>query len=94
MSIKRVYVAGPLRPKGYESKSLWIDYLLQVRKNIRYAVEVTELGFTPFCPALDLLFVLMDTTFSSMLPLYQYVVLLQILGIQHYTYWRVLNIKK
>jgi hypothetical protein len=56
--IKYVYVAGPLRPKGYRSQCMWIDYLLNVRENIRYAVAVAKLGYVPFCPCLDFLYLL------------------------------------
>lgn len=56
--IKYVYIAGPLRPKCYHSNSLWIDYLLNVNQMTKYARKVIKLGFTPFCPCLDFLYVL------------------------------------
>jgi len=58
MSFKYIYVAGPLRPKGHRSQSDWIDYLLNVRENIRNAVAVAQAGFTPYCPCLDFLYLL------------------------------------
>jgi len=57
--IKRVYVAGPLSPKGYNSVHPAIDYLLNIRNLTRAALEVFQAGFDPFCPALDFLFFLM-----------------------------------
>jgi hypothetical protein len=53
MSIKRVYVAGPLKPTGLWSKTPNIDYLANVRHMIRLGVDVILAGFVPFIPALD-----------------------------------------
>lgn len=56
--IKRIYVAGPLRPKGYNSQSLWIDYLLNVRNMVRNTNAIIKAGFIPFCPGIDLMYIL------------------------------------
>ena len=59
MSIKRVYVAGLLSPKGTNSVHPAIDYLLNLRNLTRESLKVFFAGFTPFCPALDFLFFLL-----------------------------------
>jgi hypothetical protein len=55
MMIKRIYIAGPITPRGMKSDNLAIDYLLNVRDMIRVGVEAMLAGFTPFIPAMDLL---------------------------------------
>lgn len=59
MSIKRVYVAGMLSPKGMNSVYPAIDYLLNLRNLVRWSLRVFFAGFTPFCPALDFIFFLL-----------------------------------
>lgn len=53
MSIKRIYVAGLLTPRGVWSKNLAIDHLINQRKMVRAALEVLLAGFDPFVPAFD-----------------------------------------
>ena len=53
MSIKRVYVAGLLTPRGHWSVNPAIDYLANIRNMIRVGKEVFFAGFVPFIPALD-----------------------------------------
>jgi len=52
-SIKRVYVAGLLTPRGVWSSNLAIDHLINQRKMIRSALDVYLAGFDPFVPAFD-----------------------------------------
>jgi len=56
MSIKRVYVAGLLTPRGYWSTHLAIDYIINRREMIRWALKTFLAGFDPFCPAFDMEF--------------------------------------
>jgi len=53
MSIKRVYVAGLLTPRGVWSKNLAIDSLINQRKMIRHSLDAFFAGFDPFVPAFD-----------------------------------------
>ena len=50
--IKRVYVAGRIGAVGERAAPL-LESLDNIRKMIRYSVDVFFAGFTPFCPALD-----------------------------------------
>jgi len=59
----KIYVAGPLGPKGLRVAgvgvaSLAIEYLLNARDLIRTAAELVMRGHYPFCPALDMLYFL------------------------------------
>lgn len=51
--IKRVYIAGPLTPRGIKSANPAVEYLLNIRDMARVAVELILKGYAPFCPALD-----------------------------------------
>jgi len=51
--IIRVYVAGPLSPKGLNTKHLAIDYLLNVRNMIEAGKELLLMGLSPFVPGID-----------------------------------------
>ena len=53
MSIKRIYVAGLLTPRGVWSKNLAIDHMINQRKMIRASLEVLYAGFDPYVPAFD-----------------------------------------
>jgi len=52
---KRIYVAGPLAPKGVHpaTKHPTIEYLYNVRAMIAGAVELINRGYSPFCPGID-----------------------------------------
>lgn len=52
-SVRRVYIAGLLTPRGRWSKNLAIDHLINQRKMIRQALEALFAGFDPFVPAFD-----------------------------------------
>lgn len=52
MKIKRVYVAGRLGAVGDRTAPL-LESLDNMRKMIRFSLDVFFAGFTPFCPALD-----------------------------------------
>ena len=54
--IQRIYVAGPITPKGYHSVHPVIDYLHNMKELIRWSLEVLKLGYDPFCPALDFMY--------------------------------------
>ena len=56
MSIRYVYCAGPLTPKGTHSTNQAIDYLYSVREMVTVAVKLLRAGYTPFCPAVDFLY--------------------------------------
>lgn len=56
MSIRRVYVAGLLTPRGYWSAHPAIDYTCNRREMIRWALKTYLAGFDPFCPAFDMEF--------------------------------------
>lgn len=49
----RVYIAGPLTPKGLWNKNLAVDYLLNVRNMIEAGKSCLLNGLTPFVPAFD-----------------------------------------
>jgi len=51
--ICRVYVAGPITPRGIKSTNPAIEYLLNLRDMAKVAVELILKGYAPFCPALD-----------------------------------------
>ncbi len=51
-SIRRVYVAGRLGAVG-DRTAPFLESLDNMRKMIRYSLDVFFAGFTPFCPALD-----------------------------------------
>ena len=53
--IKRVYIAGPLTPKGVKDSNPAIEYIYNVRDMVRVGIEVMHAGFSPFIPALDFL---------------------------------------
>ena len=49
----RVYIAGPLTPRGDKSKNPAINYEYNKSSMINVAVAVLKSGHSPFCPALD-----------------------------------------
>jgi len=51
--IRRVYLAGPLTPRGIKSTNAAVEYLLNVRDMAKAAVDLILRGYAPFCPALD-----------------------------------------
>ena len=51
--ILRVYVAGPLTPRGGYSQNLAINYEYNKHVLISTAVAILKAGYSPFCPALD-----------------------------------------
>ncbi len=51
--LKRIYLAGPISPKGFRSQHMAIDYLLNVRAMIEAGKELLLMGFSPFVPGLD-----------------------------------------
>ena len=53
--IKRVYIAGPLTPKGIKDQNPAIEYIYNVRDMVRVGIDVMHAGFSPFIPALDFL---------------------------------------
>ena len=52
----RIYIAGPMSPKGIRSDNGAIEYALNVRDMVRVATELIKLGHAPFCPGLDFLY--------------------------------------
>lgn len=52
-TIRRVYVAGILTPRGYFSANAAIDYVIACREMIRWGVKALFAGFDPFVPAFD-----------------------------------------
>ncbi|MBW1975257.1 MAG: DUF4406 domain-containing protein [Deltaproteobacteria bacterium] len=62
MSIRRtrVYVAGPLTPRGLWSQNPAIEYLINVRKMVKEAKDLMLAGYDPFIPALDFLLFIVD----------------------------------
>lgn len=56
MKIETVYIAGLLTPRGIYSKNLAIDHMINMRKMVRYSLDVFFAGFSPFVPAFDHLF--------------------------------------
>lgn len=53
MSIKRVYIAGLLTPRGIKSANPAIEYNFNCRDMVRWGLKVLFAGFDPFVPALD-----------------------------------------
>ena len=49
----RVYIAGPLTPKGLRSSNLAIDYLMNVRNMIEMGKQCILAGMSPFVPGID-----------------------------------------
>ncbi len=58
MISRKVYVAGCLTPRGKWSSNPAVDYLINAKKMIQVAVAILKAGYTPFCPALDMLYFL------------------------------------
>jgi len=54
-----IYCAGSLTPRGAFDPNPAIEYLGNIRKQIKAAKELLLHGFSPFCPALDFLLFLM-----------------------------------
>jgi len=54
--INTVYVAGSLTPNGLNSVHPTIDYLENVNRMIRLALDCFFAGYDPFVPAFDMLF--------------------------------------
>ena len=54
--IKRVYVVGPLTPKGIKSANPAIEYLINISDMVDISLEVFFAKYSPFCSALDFLF--------------------------------------
>lgn len=54
--IERVYVAGPLTPRGSreDTKNPAVEYLYNVRDMIRAGVQLIENGYSPYIPGIDL----------------------------------------
>ena len=52
--MKRIYIAGP-----YSADNV-MDVLKNIREGNRIATEVFKLGYSPFSPWLDFMYVLMD----------------------------------
>jgi len=55
-TIKRVYIAGALTPKGQDNHAT--EYLANVRRFIRVAVDLILLGYVPFCSGVDFIYFL------------------------------------
>lgn len=53
MSIRRVYIAGLITPRGIWSQNPAIDHLINQRNMVRSALEALFAGFDPFVPAFD-----------------------------------------
>ena len=51
--MRRLYIAGPLTPRGVYSKNPAIDDEYSKNVLITTAVAVLKEGYSPFCPALD-----------------------------------------
>lgn len=53
--INRVYVAGPLTPRGMrdDAKNPAIEYLYNVRDMLRLGGQLIENGYAPFVPGMD-----------------------------------------
>lgn len=57
--IKRVYVAGPLTPRGLrknakgETENPAIEYLYNVKDMIKAGAELIENGYSPYIPGMD-----------------------------------------
>jgi len=54
--IQTVYIAGALTPNGLNSVHPTIDYLENVNRMIRLALDCFFAGYDPFVPAFDMLF--------------------------------------
>jgi len=54
----RVYIAGPLSPKGLWNPNLAIDYLLNVRNMVESGKQCLMAGLSPFVPGIDFNFFL------------------------------------
>ena len=52
--MKRIYIAGP-----YSADNV-MDILHNIRQGIEMAAKLLKLGYAPFCPWLDFLFVFFD----------------------------------
>ncbi|MDI6785090.1 MAG: DUF4406 domain-containing protein [bacterium] len=52
----KVYIAGAITPTGKGNHA--IEYLSNVREGIRAAVELLKRGYAPFCPHIDLHYIL------------------------------------
>lgn len=53
MAVKRVYIAGLLTPRGYWSANPAIDYIINCREMVKWALKAFLAGFDPFVPAFD-----------------------------------------
>lgn len=51
----RIYVAGPLTPRGVWNKNPAIDYLANVRNMVSVGVRLLKYAYFPFVPALDMM---------------------------------------
>jgi hypothetical protein len=58
----RAYIAGPLTPRGENSRNYTIDYEYNKNQMIVAAVAVLKAGHSPFCPALDAAYFLVGGT--------------------------------
>jgi hypothetical protein len=54
----RIYIAGPLTPRGLWSPNLAIDYILNVRNMIEAGKQCILWGLSPFVPGIDFNFFL------------------------------------
>jgi len=54
--IQTVYIAGSLTPNGLNSAHPTIDYLENVNRMVRLALDCFFAGYDPFVPAFDMLF--------------------------------------
>jgi len=52
----RIYIAGPMSPRGIRSDNGAIEYALNVRDMVRVATELIKLGHAPYCPGTDFLY--------------------------------------
>ena len=57
--IKRVYIAGRLS-NSWDGNNPAVGYLTNARLMMEMAVRLMRYGFTPFCPALDMLLFFVD----------------------------------
>jgi len=56
MKSRRIYIAGPLTPRGAGNHAL--EYLDNVRQMLQAWVRLIQAGWSPFCPAMDMLGIL------------------------------------
>jgi hypothetical protein len=49
---KRIYVAGPISPKG-NTGHMGIEFISNIRRGIRGSVDVIKKGYAVFCPFID-----------------------------------------